>query len=304
VTELVLLGEQGRRRLHSIWRKRDHLNLLLHNSRLPYFIRSRVRAARGAGGKDLFYLLTYRVTGCQVYRARGQGRRFPVLRLIRADPLNVIEQYVGATAEEEAFVSILVDRVDDFMNKHMAPAAAWDDEIGDAVRAGVSAAGGTPDQLYEGVEGPLGEFIIQGLARHELHHKWLGLDPEPPTALWAWMTEYSESAVSSVASEVGAYLGELRFDPAYTRLRIALMVAALDDEQGRSGTYGWARMFLLARLFGVQSSQSPQWLAMEVSSAMSELEEMSDEELIRKLDGIHRELFGVPAPVFVPEPGR
>ncbi len=233
------------------------------------------------------------------------GQRVPVLHLVRADPLNIIEQYVGATVAEEAFVSILVDRVDEFIYRRMAPAVEWDDAVGQAIRQSVVAVSGSLEELQEGIDGPLGILVIEGLTCHELHHKWLGLNPEPPTALWAWMSGYSDDAVSGVASEIGAYLGELSSSPVYARLRIALMIAALQDSQGRHGTHGFARVFLLAKLFDVDLEQPLRLQIVGIKLHASQLRAISDAELIDKFDALHKELFGTAVPRFelVDNPG-
>jgi len=305
VLDLLDLGAYGRRRLHSIWRARDRLNFTLHKNHIPYFVRSRVRSYLEPGAGDLFYLLTYRIIECRVYEEKNRQQRIPVLHLVRADPLNIIEQYVGATVAEEAFVSILVDRVDEFIYRRMAPAVDWNDAVGDAIRKSVLAVSGSLEELQEGVDGPLGILVIEGLTRHELHHKWLGLNPEPPTAVWAWMSGYSEDAVRGVTAEIGAYLGELSFSPVYARLRIALMIAALHDSESRHGAHGYARVFLLAKLFDVDMEQPLRLQVLDILAQASALGTTSDAELIDKFDALHQELFGTAVPHFelVDNPG-
>ncbi len=298
VLAVLRLGAKGRRRLHSLWRARDRLNLYLHRQHLPYFVRSRVRSA-GPGRDDLFYLLTYRVENCFRYRELGGPKSFSVLQLQRADSLNVIEQYVGATAEEEPFVSILMDRVDAFIRGRLVAVAEWGDAAGQLVRDGVHAAGADLSQLAEGVDGRLGQLVVEGLARHELHHKWLGLEPDPPTALWTWMSGHSDESVRAVSSEVGAFLGELAYRPAYARLRLAVILVALASEEGQRGPHGFARSFILARLFRVELPKPGPRLKISKPLFSLSLAALSDEELSLRIDVLHQELFGVPVPRFV-----
>jgi hypothetical protein len=296
VIDLLELGSRGRKRLHSIWRARDRLNHLLQENGVPYFVRARVRAGRRIGGGDLFYTLNYRVTDCRGYRVKATGRVFPVLHLQRADKLNVIEYYVGATDEEDPYVTILLDRVEVFLGRRMLEVVDRDDAIGDAAAQGVLAVAESLEALEEGVAGPVGQFTVEGLTRHELHHKWLGLDPEPPTALWAWMSEYTGDAVRGVAAEVGAFLGELSYDPAYARMRIAMMLDSLGSPAGHRGIHGMARVFLLGRLFEVEAAW--EWRLSVPRLAAPILVVMSDADLKERIDRCHQDLFGVPAPVF------
>ncbi|HUU02849.1 MAG TPA: hypothetical protein VM425_15555 [Myxococcota bacterium] len=299
VLELIDLGGRGRLRLHSIWRARDRLNRLLRGRGIPYFVRGRIRAAAARGERDLFYLLDYRITGCRRYREAGGSEVLPVLLLARADRLNIVEQYVGATAEEEVYATILTDRVAELMARRIAPLVERDDALGSAARAGLAAAGTTPEELSAGPQGRLGQLLIEGLTRHELHHRWLGLQPEPPPAIWALMSADSEQAVSGVTSELGAYLGELGYSPAYARLRLALMMANLEEPQGVTGIHGRATLFLLASLFKIDPHLPPRWLAEGVKLAAPMLITMEDEELMHRLNALHRELFGRSIPVFV-----
>jgi hypothetical protein len=172
-----------------------------------------------------------------------------------------------------------------------------DDAIGDAAAQGVLAVAESLDALEEGVEGPVGRFVVEGLTRHELHHKWLGLDPEPPTALWAWMSEYTGDAVCGVAAEVGAFLGELSYSPAYARMRLALMLDSLESREGHRGTHGMARVFLIGRLFEVESAWEWRYALPRLVAPI--LATMSDADLAALIDTCHRDLFGVPAPVFM-----
>jgi len=299
VLELIDLGGRGRLRLHSIWRARDRLNSLLRGCGIPYFVRCRIRAARARGERDLFYLLDYRITGCRRYREARGSEELPVLLLARADRLNIVEQYVGATAEEEVCATILTDRVAELMARRIAPLLERDDALGTAARAGLAVAGATTEDLGAGLQGRLGELLIEGLTRHELHHRWLGLQPEPPPAIWALMSANSEQAVRGVTSELGAFLGELGYDPAYARLRLALMLANLEEPQGAAGIHGRATLFLLARLFKIDPHVPPQWLAESVRLAAPLLVTLDDRELVSRLNALHRELFGLPIPVFI-----
>ena len=296
VLDLLEYGSRGRKRLHSIWKARDRLNHLLQENGVPYFVRARVRAHRRKGGGDLFYTLNYRITDCRRYRVDNSGETFPVLHLQRADRLNVIEYYVGATDEEDPYVTMLLNRVEVFVNRRMLDVVARDDAIGDAAAQGVLAVAETLDALEEGVEGPIGRFVVEGLTRHELHHKWLGLDPEPPTALWAWMSEYTSDAVRGVAAEVGAFLGELSYHPAYARMRLALMLDSLESREGHRGAHGMARVFLLGRLFEIESAWEWRYAIPRIAAPI--LATISDEDLAARINNCHRDLFGVPVPVF------
>jgi hypothetical protein len=298
--DLLKLGELGRNRLHSIWRARDDLNYLLQVKGVPYFVRSRVRARRGVGGRDLFYLLTYRVVDCRQYRLVDSELEYPVLKLERADRLNVIERYVATTDEEEPYVSILLNRVGEFMDQRLLEVAEGDDLVADIVRSGLATAGMELSEFASGVKGRLGEWVVEGLTRHELHHKWLGLDPDPPASLWAWMSGYSEDSVRGVASEVGAFLGELGYQPAYARMRLALMIDAISTYPGHRGTHGRARIFLLARLFDVELGGPLAWQVQGIRLAIPKLTVMDDKEISRRIDECHQELFGVGLPRFEP----
>jgi len=299
VLDLIDLGSCGRLRLHSIWRARDHLNRLLRGCGIPYFVRGRVRAAGSRGARDLFYLLDYRITGCRRYREARGSEVLPVLLLERADRLNIVEQYVGATAEEEVYATILMDRVAELMEVRIVPLIERDDALGSAARAGLAAAGVTPEELSLGLHGKLGRLLVEGLTRHELHHRWLGLQPEPPPAIWALMSAHSEQAVRGVTSELGAYLGELGYSPAYARLRLALMLANLEEPRGATGIHAKAMLFLLARLFKLDPHIPSRWLAGSVQLVAPILATLDDEELMHRLNALHRELFGLPIPVFV-----
>ena len=296
VIDLLEYGSRGRKRLHSIWKARDRLNHLLQENGVPYFVRARVRAHRRKGGGDLFYTLNYRVTDCRRYRVKGGDKTFPVLHLERADRLNVIEYYVGAADEEDPYVTMLLNRVEVFVNRRMLEVVERDDAIGDAAAQGVLALAESLEALEEGVEGPVGRFVVEGLTRHELHHKWLGLDPEPPTALWAWMREYTGYAVRGVAAEVGAFLGELSYHPAYARMRLALMLDSLESREGHRGTHGMARVFLIGRLFEVESAWEWRYALPRLVAPI--LATMSDEDLAARINRCHQDLFGVPTPVF------
>ena len=296
VIDLLEYGSKGRRRLHSIWKARDRLNHLLQENKVPFFVRARVRARRRPGGGDLFYTLNYQVTDCRSYREKTGGKTFPVLHLQRADRLNVIEYYVGATDEEDPYVTMLLNRVEVFVNRRMLEVVERDDAVGDAAAQGVLAVAETLEALEEGVEGPVGRFVVEGLTRHELHHKWLGLDPEPPTALWAWMSEYTGDAVCGVAAEVGAFLGELSYNPAYARMRLALMLDSLESREGHRGSHGMARVFLIGRLFEVESAWEWRYALPRLVAPI--LATMSDADLAARINNCHRDLFGVPAPVF------
>lgn len=294
--DLLQLGSRGRERLHSIWRARDRLNHLLQENGVPYFVRARVRARRRIGGGDLFYTLNYRVTDCRRYRVKGGGEVFPVLHLQRADQLNVIEYYVGATDEEDPYVTILLNRVEVFLDRRMRAVVERDDAVGDAAAQGLLSVAESLDALQPGLEGPVGAFVIEGLTRHELHHKWLGLDPEPPTALWAWMSEYTGDAVRGVAAEVGAFLGELSYHPAYARMRLAVMLESLETAEGHRGTHGMARVFLLQQLFEVESAW--EWRSALPRLVAPVLATIDDEDLAARINRRHQDLFGVPPPVF------
>jgi hypothetical protein len=296
VIGLLDLGSRGRRRLHSIWRARDRLNLLLQVNKVPYFVRARVRARRRPGGGDLFYTLNYRITDCRRYRVKNRGEVFPVLHLQRADQLNVIEYYVGAADEEDPYVTMLLDRVEVFLERRMREVVGRDDAVGDAATRGVLAVAESLEALEQGVAGPVGAFVVEGLTRHELHHKWLGLDPEPPTALWVWMSEYTSDAVRGVAAEVGAFLGELSYHPAYARMRLALMLDSLQTAEGHRGYHGVARVFLLQQLFEVESAW--EWRSALPHLVAPILATISDAELAGRIRRCHQNLFGVPAPVF------
>jgi hypothetical protein len=299
VIDLLELGARGRQRLHSIWRARDRLNHLLQENGVPYFVRARVRARRRVGGGDLFYTLNYRVTDCRRYRVKGTGRIFPVLHLKRADNLNVIEYYVGAADEEDPYVTMLLNRVEVFVNRRMREVVERGDAVGDAAARGVLEVAESLDALDQGVDGPVGRFVVEGLTRHELHHKWLGLDPEPPTALWAWMSEYTNDAVRGVAAEVGAFLGELSYHPAYARMRLALMLDSLESPEGHRGIHGMARIFLLQQLFDLESAW--EWRSAIPRLVAPILATIGDADLTARIDRCHRDLFGVPPPVFVRE---
>ncbi len=296
VINLLELGSRGRKRLHSIWRARDRLNQLLQLNGVPYFVRARVRARRRPGGGDLFYTLNYRVTDCRRYRVENGGEVLPVLHLQRADQLNVIEYYVGAADEEDPYVTMLLNRVEVFLDRRLREVVARDDSVGDAAARGVLAVAESPETLDQGLAGPLGRLIVEGLTRHELHHKWLGLDPEPPTALWAWMSEYTTDAVRGVAAEVGAFLGELGYHPAYARLRLALMLDSLETAEGHRGYHGIARVFLLQQLFGIESAW--EWRSALPHLVAPILATIDDSDLKGRIDRCHSALFGVPPPVF------
>jgi len=299
VVHLLQVGSRGRRRLHSIWRARDRLNHLMQEHDVPYFVRSQIRAARGCGGRDLFYTLSYRVQACRWYRRQGDSTRLPVLHLVRADDLNVVESYMGTTDEAEAYVTILLGRLEVFLEQNLLPLLRRDDPVGRAARHGLRQARIALDS-EEAARADMAKLMIEGLTRHELHHLWTGLDPEPPTALWVWMRDYAETAVRGVASELGAFLGELTLGPGYARTRLAVMIDALERHEGHRGHHGLARIFVLSKLLGLALEGPPQWQAYLVVSQAHRLESLPDTELAERVAALHRELFGVEAPVFEP----
>ena len=110
------------------------------------------------------------------------------------------------------------------------------------------------------------------------------------------MSEYTGDAVQGVAAEVGAFLGELGYNPAYARMRLALMLDSLESPEGHRGTHGMARVFLLGRLFEVESAWEWRFAIPRLVAPI--LATISDADLAGRIDRCHRDLFGVPAPVF------
>jgi len=263
---------------------------------VPYYLRSRLWPGGGSDG-DRFAVLVYRVAACRRYRPAGGGTPRAVLELERVDRLGVIEAYMGVTEQEETFVTVIRDRLDHFVRQRLSLVAGRRDALGGiARRAAVHLGGGDFDPAL-GAESRLGQALIEGLIRHELHHRWLGLDPDPPAALWAALPDHPEPAVRAVTAEVGAYLGELRTGPAYARLRLALMLDALARPAGRRGSHGRARAFLLQRLLG-PARPARSWTAAERWAAARGLEALTDTDLIDRIDHLHRRLFNTPTPVF------
>jgi hypothetical protein len=299
---LLAAGLHGRHRLHRIRRVRDRLNRSLRRQRVPYYLRSRLWPGGGPDG-DRLAVLVYRVAACRRYRPAGGGPPQAVLELERVDRLGVIEGYMGVTEQEETFVTVIRDRLDHFVRQRLSMVAGRRDALGGiARRAAVRLGDGDFDPAL-GAAGPVGRALLEGLIRHELHHRWLGLDPDPPAALWAALPEHPEPAVRAVTAEVGAYLGELRTGPAYARLRLALMLDALGRPVGRRGSHGRARAFLLQRLLGPERP-ARRWTAAERWAAARRLEALADAELIGRIDRLHRRLFNTPAPVFERVPDR
>ena len=99
-----------------------------------------------------------------------------------------------------------------------------------------------------------------------------------------------------VAAEVGAFLGELSYHPAYARMRIALMLDSLESPEGDRGYHGMARVFLVGRLFDVEAEWA--WRSAVPRLVAPILAVMSDADLTERINRCHRDLFGVPAPVF------
>ncbi len=301
VEELIALGSLGRSRLHRVRRARDRLNRLLQRARVPYYVRSRV-TPRGEGRADLFYLLIYRIRACLRYRPRDESRVYAVLHLERADPLGVVETYMGMTEEEETFVTVFLDRLEFFMSGRLSQVVGRQDRIGEIARGALldlDGRPGEPDGLEQGIGGPFGRELIEALTRHELHHRWMGLNPEPPTVLWAALSGYSEGSVRGVTSEVGAYLGEMRYRPAYARLKLALMLDGLERRAGRRGSHGRARAFLVREILGVEVADESGLLPWGMEHAVERLSQLGDDELVGRIDRVHEELFGGPAPVFI-----
>jgi len=300
LTELLEAGRRGARRTLSVRRDRDRLNTLLQTAGLPFYVSARVRWSPVDGdGGGLFYLMVYRVVANPRYRLLDDGRVFSVLHLRRADRLNVIEGYMGMTEEAEAFVTVYLDRLADYAGARLGSAAQRFGPVGDALRRAFEELG-LPADAEPDLTGPLGERVVEGLARHELHHRLAGVEPEPPLLVWRLLAAYPEEAVRGVTAELGAYLGELRLDGVYARLRLAWMLDELDDEEGDAGAHGWAREFLVSHLLGDDLCQEP-----DCRTALARrLAALPAEELERRVDRMHRTLFGEPAPVFerLPEP--
>lgn len=299
---LLAAGLHGRHRLHRIRRVRDRLNRSLRRQRVPYYLRSRLWPGGGSDG-DRFAVLVYRVAACRRYRPAGGGPPQAVLELERVDRLGVIEAYMGVTEQEETFVTVIRDRLDHFVRQRLSLVAGRRDALGGVARRAAVRLGHGDFDPGLGAAGSLGRALFEGLIRHELHHRWLGLDPDPPAALWAALPDHPESAVRAVTAEVGAYLGELRTGPAYARLRLALMLDALGRPVGRRGSHGRARAFLLQRLLGPERP-ARRWTAAERWAAGRGLEALADAELIGRIDRLHRRLFNTPAPVFERVPDR
>ena len=293
---LLETASEGRYMFHSLRRVRDGLNRLLLKNHIPYYVSSRMLPRRDA--PDLFYLLSYKISFCSMYVDTNTGQKFSVLYLHRVDGLNIMESYMGVAEEEEEFVTVIIDRLSSFMQEQVLTIVDRSDLVGKIVSDCISVLGQGPGDLSKGVEGSLGKNLLQGLTRHELHHRWIGLEPEPPTEIWAFLLEYSNSFARAVTSEVGAFLGEMIYCPSYARLRLALMVDALGRPEGRKGVYGRARVFVLHKVLGVDvfSGQRPtrSWLAM----AAERLEAIDDDSLTLRIDKAHIDLFGVPVPRF------
>ncbi len=300
VDDLISLGHAGRYRLHRVRRARDRLNRLLMAHQVPYYVRSWVRVGPTTAD-DRFTLLTYRIRACRLYRIRGADDALAVLLLSRADRLNLVEGYVGMTEQEETFVAVLIDRLGFFMGARLAEVLERPDVLGQIAAEAAEQLGGGPDPSVDqpaGFDSPLGQQLADGLVRHELHHRWLGLEPEPPTALWAFLMDYQADLVSAVTAEVGAFLGELRYRPAYARLRLALMIDGLQRPAGRRGSYGLARAYLVHRLLDVDLGPNglPDWAGL--GQAVQSLSMLEDGDLVERIDAVHADLFGQPAPVF------
>jgi len=293
VSALLEAGRHGARRTLGVRRARDRLNGLLQAAGLPFYVSARVRWGPGDGGGGLFYLLVYRIEACARYRLAGSDRVFGVLLVRRVDRLNVVEGYLGMTEQAEAFVTVYLDRLEDYAGDRLAAVAARFGPVGGALRRALGELG-LPEDEAPALGGALGERLVEGLARHELHHRLVGVEPEPPPLLWRLLAVYPEEAVRGVTAELGAYLGELRLDGIYARLRLAWMLDELDDEGGDDGYHGWARTFLVSRLLGEDVCTQP---ACRTALAWR-LQALPPEELLARVDRLHRALFGDPTPIF------
>ena len=83
------------------------------------------------------------------------------------------------------------------------------------------------------------------------------------------------------------------------------MMVALQDPEGRHGAHGFARVFLLAKLFDIEMGQPLRLQILGIQLQAPELGAISDAELIDKFDALHQELFGTAVPRFelVDNPG-
>ena len=297
IDELIGLGRYGRHRLHRIRRSRDRLNRLLRDLSVPFYVRSRVRAG-DPGERDLFYLFVYHIQACLRYRARGEDQTYSVLHLRRADRLNVIEGFMGMTEEEETFVAVFGDRLEAFMGERLTEVVSRGDGVAELALAAMQRLGGTRADLASGLEGPLGHCLLEGLTRHELHHRWMGLNPEPPTALWASLWGFPDDAARAVSAEVGAYLGELGLRPAYARLRLAVLLDALARPDGRRGAHGRARAFVVEQLLGEDLADPLVRSKGGLERAAERLALLPDRALMARVARAHMDLFGLSAPIF------
>ncbi|MBW2699285.1 MAG: hypothetical protein JRF33_00570 [Deltaproteobacteria bacterium] len=295
--ELLRLGHKGRSRIRRIRRARDDLNHLLRAHNVPFFVSSRVRAQ--SEGPDMFYVLVYRILACRRYQHASSQQVFAVLELSRVDRLNIVENYLGMTEHEETYVTVFSDRLEQVLGGRLRNLMAQDGVLAEEALKGWIA--GRPEGAADlGVEsGPGLDLLREGLTRHELHHRWMGLEPEPSTLLWTRLDGFSEDAVRGVTAEVGAYLGELRSSPAYARLRLALMLDSALRPMGSMGIHGRARDFILEQILLPELAVdfSPR---IHGAAAAERLAEFGDDDLIERVDVVHRKVFGVGAPVFVP----
>ncbi|MBN2494466.1 MAG: hypothetical protein JXR96_07755, partial [Deltaproteobacteria bacterium] len=299
VTDLIRMGRRGRRRSYSIRRARDRLNHLLRDAQQPFFVCARLRPRPGLPENwgDLFYVLSYRIRACRTYRC--SDRRFAVLELARIDELNVVENYLGMTEQRETSVAVFADRLAAFMEGRLHGVLQRGDLVGRIARRalGELAPGAA---IEEGPQGAVGCALREGLTRHELHHRWAGLDPDPPNWLWAALAGFADESVHGVTAEIGAYLGEMRTSPAYARLRLALMLDALESPAGRSGIHGRARAFAVGGLLLSSSNQLFPSAQSELDRAAVVLDAIDDSTLIARIDALHEKVFGQPTPVFEP----
>jgi hypothetical protein len=297
VLKFLSLSREGRHRIHRTRRARDELNRMMLREGIPYYLGGSLQP-RMTSDRDMFVVLTYHILDKKRYRHNISGAPFEVLLLSRADNLNIVESYVGATEEEESFVTLLLDRLEELVTESLIPMADRKDGIGRAVLQSIERGGIPSMDVRLGVDGFLSELLLEGLIRHELHHRWMGTHPEPPDALWVWMRGYSDDAVGDVAAEVGALLGELAYAPEYARLRIALSLESLQDERGYGGSHGMAARFLLHRFFGVEPESKSAWRMIGSGTVLGWLDAWNDRELMEAIDGCHKDLFGMEAPRF------
>jgi hypothetical protein len=296
VGELLEAGRHGVRRAHSLRRARDRVNRRLRSASVPLILSARLRQLPGEDA-GLFLGLVYRIRHSPAYRLQSDGRAFTVLMLERADPLNVVEGYMGMAEEAEAHVSVYLDRLQAFAHDRLQAAAQRFGPVGEAVRVALAELGLDPLAVPE-PGGPLDGLVLEGLVRHELHHRLYGLEPEPPALLWRLLGAYPEEAVRGVTSELGAYLGELALGATYIRLRLAWMLDELDEPEGREGYHGWARMFLVSHLLGDELGGELCWEGACRLGLARRLVTLPGEELLGRVDRLHRALFDESAPRF------